>query len=599
MLVFPKPHSDGYNFIYNLPVSLILHCMKKYFAGALFSILASMTIYAQDTIPHVQGKVTISVKNGTIECDLILSNMPRLSDYYIRLNSGMNIRYIKNAEEGMSPLKYERSLQDTLSYGESLAYYIPAFNKSGKYLPHAIHFNYVGMYPVITDTTSVVDWRGNIAFNGTTLRADGIQSAWCPILYDVKTDTRYEKVTYDLDVTCNDCKVIYVNGSQPVSGTRALVKSATSQDLTMFAGDFKSVSINGNYFLNPDADDQQLAELEKTLHSYQVYLEKKTDIPYKGKAVYIQTTPVSKYNSWLFASYPTIVKVGWDEGMKSFLSKSNGSGFMQYMAHELAHYYFGTFRDFNSELGDMITEGFAEFLALHITRAYISDSLYLEELQSKAGEMRNFNPKPIAKISSKSDYGDRELYVYYYAPLIFSAIEKEIGEEKMWEWIKVLLQSPAVFTNYQFLEQTLNKVMNDEAGFESLCEKYFRSESAFQNAASTLHILAEEPSYDVEEKPVAKTYYYFFFSGPYRDAGSSQNRVIKHTDILQITCTPDELSNMARSVFKRLNDECENDAGCTSDFNTFDSMEKAQAALQRWLGRYGKNVTMLEKILEP
>ncbi|HEX6182129.1 MAG TPA: hypothetical protein VFZ47_12840, partial [Chitinophagaceae bacterium] len=571
--------------------------MKKYFVAVLFSSLASMTIYAQDTIPHVQGKVTISVKKGTIECDLTLSNMPRLDDYYLRLNSGMNIRFIRNAEGSMSPLEYERSLQDTLSSGESLAYYIPAYNKSGKYLPHAIRFSYVGMYPVITDTTSVVDWRGNIAFNGTTLRADGIQSAWCPILYDVKTDTRYEKVTYDLDVTCNDCEVIYVNGSQPVSGTKALVKSNTPQDLTMFVGKFRSVSINGNYFLNPDADDQQLTGLEKTLHSYQTYLAKKLGIAYGGKAVYIQTTPVSKNNSWLFASYPTIVKVGWDDGMKAFASKSQGTGFLQYMAHELAHYYFGTLRTFNSELGDMISEGFAEFLALHITRTQISDSLYRQKLQSKARAMRNFNPMPIALVRSKSDYRNRELYVYYYAPIIFSAIEKEIGEQKMWEWIKAVLQSPASFTNYLFFEQTLKKVVNDQTRFELLREKYFGSERALQNAVATLNIPADESSPSGGENSVEKTYYYFFFSRPIMDAGSSQNRVIKHTGILQITCTREELSKMAQPIFKRIKDECENEAGCTSDFNIYESMEKAQEALKRWLGRFNQNGTLLVKIL--
>jgi len=558
-----------------------------------------MTIYGQDTIPHVQGKVTVSIKKGTIECDLILSNMPRLSDYYLRLNSGMNIRYIKNAEESMAPLPYERSLQDTLSSGESLAYYIPAYTKSGKYLPRAIRFNYVGMYPVVTDTTSATDWRGNIAFNGTTLRADGIQSSWCPILYDVITDKRYEKVTYDLEVVCNDCKVIYVNGSEPISGTHAKVKSSTAQDLTLFAGDFKSVSINGNYFLNPDADVQQLTELEKTLDSYRDYLEKKLAIPYKGKAVYIQTTPVSKNNSWLFASYPTIVKVGWEEGMKAFASKSEGAGFRQYMAHELSHYYFGTFRTFNSELGDMISEGFAEFLALNITRTWISDSLYREKLQSKVRAMRNFKPAPMADIRTKSDYENRELYVYYYAPLLFSAIEKEIGEEKMWEWIKALLQSPAVFTNYQFLEQALNKVVNNKTRFELIQEKYFSSERALQNAVSTLNIPSENLSSAANEKPGVKTYYYFLFSAPIIDAGSSQNRVIKHTEILQATCTPDDLSKIAESLFKRKADECENEAGCSGDFNTYDSMENAQAALKRWLGRYNKNGTLLVKILKP
>lgn len=567
----------------------------------LLFLMACTTIAAQDTIPHVTGKVNISVKKGTIECDLTLSNMPRLTDYYLRLNSGMNIRYIKNGESAASqPLRYDKSVYDSMSSGESSAYYIPAYNKTGKYLPRSVRFNYVGMYPVITDTSSMADWRGNLAFNGTTLRADGIQSAWAPILYDVKNDKRYEKVTYELDVNCSDCQVIYVNGSQPVTGTRAQVKSTNVQDLTMFLGDFKSVSINGNYFLNPDADDQQLAELEKILQSYQSYLGKKLGIPYKGKAVYIQTTPVSKYNSWLFASYPTIVKIGWDEGMKSFISKEEGPGFKQYMAHELAHYYFGTFRTFNSELGDMISEGFAEFLALHITRTQISDSLYRQKLESKVRSMRNFKPTAMAAVRSNSDYQNRELYVYYYAPVIFSAIEKEIGEEKMWAWIKSLLQTPAVFTNYSFFEQTLIEVVKDKNKMAQLREKYLIPANALQNAVATLGITIDEAPRPVTtgEKPVAKTYYYFFFSRPLMDAGLSQNRIIKYTEIREITCTREELSKMADPIFDRLKAECENEAGCSADFNTYDSMEKAETALKRWLDRHNKP-GMEVRILKP
>jgi hypothetical protein len=229
----------------------------------------------------------------------------------------------------------------------------------------------------------------------------------------------------------------------------------------------------------------------------------------------------------------------------------------------------------------------------------ISDSLYQKKLQSKVNAMRNFKPMPMAEVRSRSDYRNRELYVYYYAPLIFSAIEKEIGQEKMWEWIKALLQSPAVFTNYMFLEQALNKVVNDKNKLGLLREKYFSSERAVQNAASTLNIPVDEPTPAASEKPMVKTYYYFFFSRPLTDSGSSQNRVIKHTEILQITCTWDELSKMAQPIFKRIADECENEAGCTSDFNIYDSMEKAQAALKRWLTRYNKDGALLVKILKP
>ncbi|NTS40248.1 hypothetical protein HRG84_04960 [Flavisolibacter sp. BT320] len=406
--------------------------MKKCFVVVLLILLNKLNTRAQDTIPHVKGTVTISVQSGTIACDLVLSNMPQLSDYYFRLNAGMNIHYIKNAEPNMLPLRYERSFADTLSSGESLAYFIPSFSASGKYLPQAVRFRYTGMYPVITDTSSAVDWRGNIAFNGKTLRADGIQSAWVPILYDITTDKRYENVTYDLSITCADCKTIYVNGSEPVSGTVANVSSNTPQDLTMFAGDFTSVSVNDNYFLNPDASEVQLRQLEGRLARFQSYLETKLGIPYKGKAVYIQTTPVSKNNSWLFASYPTIVNVSWGEGMKAFANKNTGSDFLQFMAHELAHYYFGKVRSFNSAIGSVLSEGFAEFLALKITRNLIGENEFREKMNDKARAMDNLRPLPLQIIRSEADYGNRQLYVYDYAPLVFLAIEKEIGEEKMW-----------------------------------------------------------------------------------------------------------------------------------------------------------------------
>lgn len=559
-----------------------------------------MTAISQDTVPHVEGHITISIKRGTIECDLILSNMPRLTDYYLRLNSGMNIRYIKNAEGPAESMTYDKSLQDTLSSGETSAYFVPAYNKSGKYLPHAIHFNYVGMYPVITDTSGAEDWRGNIAFNGTTLRADGIQSGWCPILYDVKTDKRYEKVTYDLDITCSDCHVIYMNGSQPVANAHAIVKSTLSQDLTLFAGDYRFVAINDYNFLNPDADDQQLGQLAKSLHSYQEYLEKNLGIPYMGKAVYIQTTPVSKHNGWAYASYPTIVNVGWEGGLKAIGDKKEGPNLLEYLAHELSHYYFGTVRTFNSELGDMLSEGFAEYLSLNITRTLISDSLYREKLRSKVRAMSNFKPKAIADVHSQSDYENRELFSYYYAPILFLALEKEIGQGKMWEWMKALLQSPTVFTNCSFVEQTLSKTLNDETKFSSLRDKYFTSTDAFQNAISTLAIPSDQPVTSNKEKDTAvRSYYYFFFSRPIVDIGSSQNNVIKHTEIGTITCTQDSLSKMAAPIFKKLHNECENEAGCTGDFNTYDSMQKAEAALKRWLGRWNKDGKLIVKILQP
>jgi hypothetical protein len=246
----------------------------------------------------------------------------------------------------------------------------------------------------------------------------------------------------------------------------------------------------------------------------------------------------------------------------------------------------------------MISEGFAEFLSLKIAGKFISDSIYRSELDRKARTLMNFKAPPMSSIRTKNDYQNRELYVYYYAPLVFSAIEKEIGEEKMWSWIRLLLQSPVKFSNYSFFEETLKRAVNDPSKFEMLQSTYLKTDRSFQNALSRLGITINEPSSNTSGKAEAKTYYYFFFSRPMLDMGSPQNRVIVHTEIKQITCTPEELSKMAGPVFKQIHDGCENAGGCTSDFNTYDTMEIATAALQRWLKRWNEKNNMLVKVLK-
>ena len=552
-------------------------------------------LHAQDTIPHLKGRVDISIAKGTFDCNFTLSNIPKINDYYIRLNTGMNIRFIKNGN-GTNPLHFDKSLQDTMSSGESSAYFLPAYNDFGKFLPRTIQFSYVGMYPVITDTVSVVDWKGNIAFNGKTLRTDGFQSAWYPVLYDVKRDITYDKVSYEIEVNCLDCKTIYVNGNPPVEATHALFKTELPQELTLFSGNYRMVAMNGNYFLNPDMDDSQLKQFEEVIRSYKSYYEKNLLIPYKGNAVYIQTTPVSKHNAWLFASYPTIVNIGFGEyGMKTFFDKKKGDEFKPYMAHELGHYYFGAYRAFNSELGDMISEGFSEFLSLQVTKKMISDSVYAMKLESKKSSLGNFKATPFSAIKSKNDYNNRELYVYYYAPLIFTAIQKEIGEQNMWKWIRLILQKPASFTNYRFLEQTLSEALANKEKFDLIKEKYFISDSVMKNVSLELGLTNGAENIASPFQQSAKTYYYFFFSGPATDAGSPESKTIKYSEIHEITCTPSELSKMAQPIFKRIKEECENEAGCSSDFNTYETSESAKSALTRWLKPYLVNPSFIIK----
>ena len=456
--------------------------------GVLLFFLFQMAA-AQDSIPLLKGKVKLSVTKGTMECDFILSNVPRINDYVIRINSGMNIRYLKNLDAG-NLIYYDKSSTDSFSTGESSAYFFGANGGRGKFLPKAIQFKYVGMYPVVTDTMSdysAQDWKGNIAFNGYSVRVDGHQSAWYPVLYDIKNDLSYEKVKYDIEIDCPDCNTIYVNGNLPVTGTYAHLKSDIPTELTMFSGKYKVAKVNGTYFLNPDINDAEIKKFGEFSNSYQAFYQQKLSIPYKGNITYIQTTPTSKNNAWMFVSYPSIFNIGWGEyGMKSFFDVKNGDWFKPYIAHELGHYYFGAYKVFNSVLGDMMTEGFAEYLSLTLTKNLIGDSIYSKKMKNKLAALKGFAAVPFAKVHSEKDYADRELYVYYYAPVIFTAIQQEIGQQKMWLWLKTILETKTTFTDYAFLEQTLSTVLHDDAKVAQLTAKYFYDDKSLDNAVAEL-----------------------------------------------------------------------------------------------------------------
>lgn len=455
----------------------------------MFLMLHSLSISAQDSIPLLRGKVEISVKKGTIVCNLTLTDMPRVADYLLRINAGMNIRNFRNVV-GKNLLYYERAMNDTLSTGETVGYYFPANNGKDKFQPKEIQFRYEGMFPVTTDTINnyqVQDWKGNISFNGYAVRTDGLQSGWYPVLFDRKLDKTYEKVRYDIEITCSDCSVLYVNGSKPVKGTFGRFKSEIPRELTLFCGRYNFSQINGSYFLNPDINASQLKEFGKMIDSYKKFYEHNINIPVKDTITFIQTVPSSKDNAWLFVSYPSIVNIGYGKyGLISLFDKETADWFKPYIAHELGHYYFGTYKKFNASLGDMMSEGFAEFLSMKVAKTLIGDTIYKGKLSEKLKALKTFDATPMASVSKRDDYKDRELYVYYYAPVIFLAIEKEIGEQRMWNSLSTILETPATYTNYAFLVETLEKVVDDPALAARIKAKYFESKQAIETAAAEL-----------------------------------------------------------------------------------------------------------------
>lgn len=448
-------------------------------------------IVTQDKTPLLSGSVDISIAQGTFECDLTLSNIPQIDDYYIRINSGMNILHMRSIEPNDFLVYYNKSLKDSLSTGESNAYYFSDNTGEGKFLPQSIQFKYVGKFPVVKDTIqdySVEDWKGNIAFNHNSVRSDGYQSAWYPILYDIQKDKLLHKVTYDIELTCTDCTTMYVNGNKPIKAKSYNFKSDIPHELTLFCGNYDFTSLNNTYFLNSGLSPDEIQEFGNLINYYKSFYVKNINIPFDQPVSFVQTTPVSKNNQWMFVSYPTIMSIGWQNGLKSVIDPAFQNFYRPFMAHELGHFYFGTYKVFNSELGDMMTEGFSEFLSLKLTKNIIGEDIFKEKVHEKIENLKDFSATPFAKIKSQSEYSNRQLYVYNYAPLIFLAIEKEIGEKQMWQWINNILITPTQFTDYDFLITTLQQTLTDTNKVNTLKSLYLESPKSLENAISTIGV---------------------------------------------------------------------------------------------------------------
>ncbi|MDR2206430.1 MAG: hypothetical protein LBE36_09810 [Flavobacteriaceae bacterium] len=461
--------------------------MQKTFISLIIFFLFSANLFSQENAPHIKGKVKISVTEGTFECDITMSDIPRIDDYLIRLNTGMNLLHIRSKKPNDFVLGYDISDKDSASTGESLAYYFPDNTGKSKFLPEELQFRYVGKFPVAKDTIqnySRFDWKGNIAFNGYSVRTDGFQTAWIPYLYDAKNDIAYSEIVYDIELTCEDCSTLYINGSKPVSGTYARFTSNEPYEPALFCGKFNFEDDGNITILNSKYTKDETRQFSNLISSFKKYYEQKLNIKFDQSPIFIKTTPTSINNAWLFVTYPTIVSIGWGKynTLESLLKQEVSDGYKQFIAHELGHYYFGTYKVFNSTLGDMMSEGFSEYMSLKLMEDLVDAEPYNKKLTEKFESLKNFNDVCFYSIKSITDIKDRETFVYNYAPIIFTAIEKEIGKNKMWEWLKNILDTKIDFTDYQFLTSTLKNTLKDDKQFYFIENTYFKDINSTKNA---------------------------------------------------------------------------------------------------------------------
>lgn len=440
-------------------------------------------------VPHLEGKVFVSIQSGTIDADLILKNLPKTDNYTIWLNSGLNIEYFRDINDQFN-FSYNTEYINELST-EALQHYFPSNDNKSRYLPNALKVKYTGKFPVIADTTKASewgDWKGNIAFNGNTLRASE-QSVWYPIIYDKTNEVVIDKYTFNLEIDCADCKTLYLNGADPKKAAKAVFQSQQAVPLMMFLGNYDFTEDKKIFVLNASLDTNKLNTLTTTTNKIINYYEGILNIPYGKPVVYISTTPVSKKNEWMFVTYPTITVVGidkykldnyFDNQTFEFKQKSN----IAFIAHELAHYYIGTLFVPNSELRWFFLEGVTDYLSIKATKEILGNETFKLILNNYTDQLKDFKPIPLNQIKISSEIN--ETFRYRYVPLLLLAIENEIGEPKMYEWLKNLINSKKDKTDYSFLINSFKKIGIPDKETKYFVDTYFSNPMAIEKVLNKI-----------------------------------------------------------------------------------------------------------------
>lgn len=416
----------------------------------IFLWLCATSAIAQ--APHLNGKVVIDMATGQITGDFIISNIPDLGkNYQILLNKGFNVKHIKNAAG--QALKYSGYYNGKMR-GEGLTY-VPQEKNEVLVNPKEINISYTGAFPIYNNEYNFTDFKGLIAFNGTTFRA-AEQSKWYPIIYDEKNDQLIEQVTFDISVEAKGAQQIFVNGDIPKQGPSATFTSKIPIAPLLFVGNYNVLQTSNAIFLNTNMNNKQLAVFETEIAEIKAYFNKVLSIPYTTKNVFIEHTAVEKFNEgrvWGFASYPSIAIAGGKLGetVDEMNKKFKDSTDYPFYAHEIAHYYFGNVLQPNSTLFWFFLESTAEYLSVKASEAKFGKNYGNTYFKNAVNNLKNIKVVPLNKVTEIGQISGT--YRYSYGPLILRGLEQIVGEKRTFGFLKQCLNTKGKATDYTFFKE--------------------------------------------------------------------------------------------------------------------------------------------------
>lgn len=417
---------------------------KALLPAALSALLAPITSLAAHpqapSTPLTAGNVRLDIASGRVEGDVCVSNLPSGSMSSFVLNAGLNVARVTDAD------------------GKEMGFdgwYDPGVNGEARVYTLAepittLCVQYVGAFPQYPKHDAIDDFKGMMAFNGDSARFTE-QSAWLPLAFDPKTQVRSRESRYDLQVDCKGCRFLYINGSPAIEGAEGRFRSDVARPILLFGGSGPITRTAQVTLLNESLSAEKLDALSGTVQQVAEVYARYMGVPPAERPTFLRMVTLDQVdrdrrgNEWGFAAWPTIAMSGSIGNVADSLlaGGERKEQRVQYIAHEMGHYYFGTLNQPQGPYYWFLLESSAEFLSIKALREVSGDAAadrYIARLQSSVDKQDKPLPA-LDSIDASSNLG--ELYRYVYAPLLLLSLEQRVGEAKMQAFMRGLVAAPS------------------------------------------------------------------------------------------------------------------------------------------------------------
>jgi hypothetical protein len=418
------------------------------------------------------GKLVVEPADGSVAGDVCLGRLPDGVTGFV-LNRGLNVREVRDGAAG-SPLAFEidpeRPADDDAGF----------FRLTAKGLKE-LCISYVGRFPVFRvdkGERAADDWKGRIAFDGKTVRAAD-QSRFVPSLI-AGPGVEKAQMAYDIEVECASCRTLFWNGSHPVAGPSARFTSAAPRSLMLYAGDIDfSVQPKADFVgaaVTPSVAAAVSTGLKRIAEAHEAYI----GVPYTDQPSLMSFASVGRdrkidSTSWQFVVWPTVAADGRLQ-FERYLAgrqpdKGLSPGIERYLAHEMAHYYFGTRFVASGPLKWFLTESTAEFLSMKAVRQLQGPAAYAAIVAEHAATVANKTVMPLDRVTGSEQIG--EGYRYKLGPLLLIGMEKRLGAETVRRMLSELVtEAPETDVGYADLQTRLRQAgatQGQLAAFAAAC----------------------------------------------------------------------------------------------------------------------------------